>query len=107
MSDVPDDTLLGAAPRILTDGEHELVREWAKASGNSLTAFVSQRRADDPAFFRRIVIAKRGTRRPLYLVHCPVDGEFWVVTTVVEGHEIARLPTLRAALNCVRPLLPH
>jgi hypothetical protein len=77
----------------------------AAASGG-VTAYISQRCSDDPAMIGRIVVLKRGTWEPLYSVHCPLHLDLWTVTSLVEQSEVGAFPTLRAALNFIRPVLP-
>ena len=89
-------------PRPLTNGEREVLREWAKEVGDIL-AFVSERRNDDPAIYRRIVISRTSASQRLYLIRPPQGNDPWLVLSAIEGEDVARCPTLRAALNFVKP----
>jgi hypothetical protein len=79
---------------------------WVTAASNGVTAFVSQRSPDDPAIFDRIVVLKRGTPKPLYSVYRPVNLDLWIVSSLVEMGQIGLFPSLRAALNFIRAVLP-
>jgi hypothetical protein len=89
-------------PRLVTADERQLVRDWADATG-VLSAFVSERRTDDPGIYRRIVVFRRVTKRHLYLVHCPHGSSCWIVLSAVERENLGYFPTLRAALIFIRP----
>ena len=101
MTNLLDNVLLTFPPRPLTDGERQVLQDWA-TEHDDLIAFVSERRSDDPALYRRIVIARRATHQRLYLVHCPNGAPFWIVRSATEAEDIGRFPTLRTALNLVR-----
>lgn len=92
-------------PRPITDGERQILLDWIGTT-DDLSAFVSERRSDDPAIYRRIVVMRRATRRHLYLVHSPKDSDCWIVVSATEQEDIGRFPTLRAALNYVRSTTP-
>jgi len=94
--------LMTFPPRPLTDGEREILRVWV-TEVNDVLAFVSERRSDDPAIYRRIVIIRKSTGQRLYLVRPPHGHDSWLVLSAVEGEDLARCPTLRAALNFVKP----
>jgi len=98
-----DSVLEGSPPRPLTDEERLIVRAWAEASSVH-SAFVSERRTDDPAIYRRIVVLRRVTKRQLYLVHCPQGSNCWIVLSAVERENLGYFPTLRDALNFIRPV---
>lgn len=95
-----------APPRTLSDEEHRLLRVWVTAASGGVTAFVNQRRRDDPTIIGRIVVIKRDTRKPLYSVYCPVGLDLWIVSSLVEMAEIGSFPSLRAALNFIQAVLP-
>jgi hypothetical protein len=76
------------------------------AASGDVTAFVNQRRRDDPTIIGRIVVIKRDTRKPLYSVYCPVGLDLWIVSSLVEMAEIGSFPSLRAALNFIQAVLP-
>jgi hypothetical protein len=94
-----------SSPRIMTIEEQSVLVQWLAAAPHGVSAYVSQRNTDDPSVAQRIVVTIRGTRQPLYSVHCPVGADFWIVTSLFEGSEVGLFPSLRAALNFVRPAL--
>lgn len=98
-----DNVIEGSPPRLLTHEERLIVRAWAEASSVH-SAFVSERRTDDPAIYRRIVVLRRVTKRQLYLVHCPQDSNCWIVQSAVERDNLGYFPTLRDALSFIRPV---
>lgn len=93
-------------PRPVTDGERQLLLDWIEATGD-FSGFVSERRSDDPAIYRRIVILRRATRQRLYVIHCPQGSNWWMVTSATEGEDVGYFATLRAALQFIRPLAPQ
>jgi hypothetical protein len=90
-------------PRPLTHGEREILRAWATRA-DDVFAFVSERRSDDPTIYRRIVVSRLSTGQRLYLIRPPQGHDSWLVLSATEGEDIARCPTLRSALNFVRPV---
>jgi hypothetical protein len=103
MVDAVDNSVSTSPPRPVTDGERQILLDWVDAT-DDLAAFVSERRSDDPGIFRRIVVHRRATKQRLYLIHCPQNSNWWVVTSAVERENVGYFPTLRAALQFVRPL---
>lgn len=104
MSDLaPADLRDLASPCGLSDEERELLRVWAAAGSGDIAAYVNQRRSDDPAITGQVVVTKQKKR--LYLVHRPVNTKLWIVTSAVERSEVGRFPTLRTALDVIRPML--
>jgi hypothetical protein len=100
------DLHLSVPPKALSEEEHELLQEWAAAASKSVTAYISRRMSDNLMFHGRIVISERRTAKPLYLVYCRLGTKTWTVASMVEKAEIGKFPTLRAALNFVRPVMP-
>ena len=94
--------LMTFPPRPLTDGEREILRAWS-TEVDDVFAFVSERRSDDPTIYRRIVISRTSTGQRLYIVRPPQGHDSWLVISAKEGEDLARCPTLRAALNFVKP----
>lgn len=90
-------------PRSLSEGDRETVRQWLAATTGIGNAFASERRGDDPAFYRRIVVIETGRREPSFLVHCPDGTDVWLVTTLGSPDQVQMYPTLRAALHAIRP----
>ena len=91
--------------RPLTPDEHALVDEWLANAGDIATAYVSNRRGDDPAHYRRVVIVTKPEEGPAYLVHAPSGRNEWIVFTLGPEPQISSFPTLRVALNAIRPVL--
>jgi len=91
-------------PRSLGDGERETVRQWLAGATGIATAYVSERRGDDPAFYRRIVVIETDRREPSWLVHCPDGTDVWLLVTLGERKTVQLFPTLRAALGAIRPM---
>ena len=91
--------------RPLTPDERPLVAEWFASAGDVAATYVSSRRGDDPAHYRRIVIVTKPDEGPSHLVHAPSGRDIWIVFSVGGRTRIQRFPTLRAALNSIRPVL--
>lgn len=89
-------------PRSLGDGEREIVREWLAGTHDIATAYISERRGDDPAHFRKIVIVEAGSRSPSYLVHSPNGTDVWIVAPQDDHGAAHHFPHLRAALAAIR-----
>ena len=90
--------------RPLTPVEHALLAEWLAVAGDVVVAYVSSRRGDDPAYYRRIVVVTNCDEGPSHLVHAPSGRDFWLVFSFHEEPRIRSFPTLRAALNSIRPV---
>ena len=90
-------------PRPVTDGERQLLLDWIEAS-DDLTAFVSERRTDDPGIYRHLVVLRRINRQRLYLIHCPQRSNWWTVLSAAERENVGYFPTLRAALHFIHPV---
>jgi hypothetical protein len=101
-----DELRFTSAPRTLSDEERRLLRLWTTAASDEVSAYVIQRRSDDPAMVGRIVVIKGDTRKPLYSLHRPVGLGWWIVSSLVEPAEIGTFATLRDGLNFIRPVLP-
>ena len=56
MTDRAGDVLRTFPPRPLNPDERALVDTWLAATCNVASAYVSERRSDDPALYRRIVV---------------------------------------------------
>ena len=90
-------------PRPLNPDERALVATWLAATSNVASAYVSERRSDDPALYRRVVVTVGQDRGPSCLIHAPVGLSCWLVSPVVQGSEVRRFDSLLAALNSIRP----
>ena len=91
--------------RRLTPDEHALVVEWLAAAGDVASAYVSNRRSDDPALHHRIIIAAGPGGAPSHFVHASSGRDIWIVFSSGRRTRIRRYQTLRAALNSIRPVL--
>jgi hypothetical protein len=105
-----DNVILTFPPRPVSHWERALLAEWLAATQrNGLDvhrAFVSERRGDNPKILGRIVVVLRSSPdQPSFLVHSPAEFPFWVVMAAPAWEEVWRFPTLRAALNAIRPVL--
>jgi hypothetical protein len=99
------DIRLTFPPRMLSPTEQALVQEWLRLAGDVPSAYVSQRRSDDPAFFGRVVIATGPDTKPSHTIHTPAGSALWLVTSMDQSNEVHQFDTLREALNSVRPVL--
>lgn len=82
-----------------------MLDEWVAAAGDIPLAYVSSRQRDDPVFKNRIVIVTDSTMRPSHLVHAPSSRNIWMVFSTGRRIKVQRFPTLRDALNSIRPVL--
>jgi hypothetical protein len=97
------DELWAVPPRPLTDDERLILRGWIRAA-TGFSAFVSERATDDPAIYRRIVVSRRDTRQPLYLIHASTQSAGWIMVSADSAEHVQRFPTLRAALDYLEPI---
>jgi hypothetical protein len=100
----PDGLGTLSRPRLVSDGEHELLGQWSAAVAG-VTAYLCQRQSDKAELHGRIVVADQKRRSLLYVIYGPAGSDFWVILSAHEKEEIGRFPTLLAALNFVRPVL--
>jgi len=105
MAKTAADILLIFPPRMLSPTEQVLVQEWRRLAGDVPSAYVSERRSDDPAFFGRVVIATGPDTKPTHTIHVPAGSALWLVTSMDQSNEVQQFGTLRDALNSVRPVL--
>jgi hypothetical protein len=91
--------------RKLTPDERALVFEWLAAAGDVTTAYVSRRRADDPALHERIIICTGPGDEPSHIVHAPSGRDIWFVFSLGQRTKLRRFQTLLTALNSIRPVL--
>ncbi|HUN42683.1 MAG TPA: hypothetical protein VMU81_20500 [Acetobacteraceae bacterium] len=106
MPDRTDHVLRTFPPRPLNPDERELVSDWLAATGDVGSAYVSERRSDDPATYHRVVVALGPGTAPSYLVHAPSGVTCWLVTKLGEEPGVRRYDSLRAALNSIRRVFP-
>ena len=93
--------------RLLTPDEHALLAEWLAGAGDIAEAYASNRREDDPAYYRRIVVVTKSSEGPSHLVHVPSGRKKWVVFSLGRRSQVQTFRTLRDALNSIRPVLPE
>ena len=91
-------------PRGIGDGEREIVKQWLAGTRDIAAAYASERRGDDPAHYRRIVVVESGSRQPSFLVHCPDGTDVWLLAVPGEQEAVKLFPSLRAALHAIRPM---
>jgi hypothetical protein len=109
MPSTADNVILTFPPRPISQWERALLAEWfAAAQGDGFdvqSAYVSERRGDDPRIAGRIVVVLRASREPSFVVYSPSESTFWVVVAAPNWNQLQRFGTLRAALNSIRPVL--
>lgn len=109
MSSNADNVLLTFPPRAISQWERALVAEWFAATQRTeagiASAYVSERRGDDPMVVGRIVIADRPANGPSHLIYSPAELTFWVMSSAPTWGELKRFRTLRDALNSIQPVL--
>jgi hypothetical protein len=91
--------------RLLTLDENALVAEWLSVAGDVASAYVSNRRGDDPTLYRCVVIVMNPDEGPSHFIHAPSGQNVWIVFSFAQRTKVQRFPTLRAALNSIRPVL--
>jgi hypothetical protein len=97
--------LLRYPPRELSPLERELTNEWLALAADISGAYVSGRKTDDPALYRRIVITDGSEGHPTHLIHCPEPLRLWVKMTLGTHQHVEMFDTLQTALNSIRPVL--
>jgi hypothetical protein len=93
--------------RLLTPDENVMLAEWLAAAGDIAEAYVSNRRGDDPAYYRRIVIVTKPDDGPSHLVHASAATGKWIVLARGPTSRVDVFSSLRTALNSIRPVLPE
>ena len=92
-------------PRVITPPELELFRQWLSRAGDIPLAYVSERRSDDPRFYRRIVIKMDPDGEPVCTVHAPSVGSQWLVSFLDRPNSVQIYDSLQDALNSIMPVL--
>ena len=100
-----EDILHTFPARPLRADERELVAEWLAAATDVSSAFVSERRTDDPAIQSRIAISVESNGAFTHFIHTPVHNDVWIVLNVQYRPEVHQFDTLLEALNFIRPVL--
>jgi hypothetical protein len=99
------DILLTVQPRALAPDECDRVAEWLSLAPDIPSAYVSMRRLDDPATYRRIVVATTPDGRPTHLIHAPSGTHLWVKLSIDQQSRVEMFDTLSEALNSIRQVL--
>ena len=107
MPDRTSDVLRTFPPRPLSPDERALVAEWPAATCDVASAYVSERRGDDPSTYRRIVITLGPGRDPSFLIQAPSGISCWLLYSTQPNADVRRFETLRAALNTIRRVFPN
>ena len=107
MAHRPPHILRTFPPRALAPHEHAFVAEWLSRAGDIVSAYVAERRSDDPTLYRRIVIVAGPDDRPTHLIHAPEGMSCFLLFTVGAYPRVRQFDTLRAALNSIRAVLPE
>jgi hypothetical protein len=105
MAEPQPDILRMLPARPLDAEERALLTEWLSKALDISSAYFSERRSDDPAIYRRIVIVDAPDGRVTHLIHCPRGMRLWVRTTVVPEFGVQLFDSLQAALNSIRQVL--
>jgi hypothetical protein len=88
--------------RPLTPNERSLLANWLATAGDVASAYIVQRRSDDPTLLYRIVIAAGTDDVPSHVVHAASGRDVWIVSRPGLRTRIRRYRTLQAALNSIR-----
>jgi hypothetical protein len=99
------DVLLRFRPRELAPGERALFSEWLSLAGDVASAYVSGRKSDDPALYRRIVVVAGPDDQPTHLIHAPAGQHMWLKMTLGPEPRTEMFETLHAALNSIQHVL--
>jgi hypothetical protein len=78
------------------------------AAGDIASAYVSSRRSDDRAVYRRVIVVVEGNEEPSYLIDAPTGTDVWIVVQPYGPEsETILCGSLRDALNSIRPVLTN
>jgi hypothetical protein len=99
------------AKRPVSQGERALLARWFAGTARTgveaiAAAYVSERSRDDPHLRNTIVIAGRHKAEITYLIHGPLAGSDWILTSGETREELGRFHTLQEALGTIRPHRP-
>jgi hypothetical protein len=95
------DVLLRFPPRELTPGERHVFRDWLGLAGDISGAYVSGRKSDDPALYRRIVVLAGPGDQPTHLIHAPEGMHLWVKVTIGPDLRMEMFDAVQTALNSI------
>jgi hypothetical protein len=101
----PAEILLTFPPRALARRERDLVAEWLSLASDIPSAYVSTRRLDDPAMYRRIIVAAHPDASPTHIIHAPSGMRLWVKLTIGGTSQVEMFSSLACALNSIRRVL--
>ena len=96
------DLLLKLPPRLPSPTERQLLQEWLSAAGDVASAYLSERKGDDPAIYRRFVIAAGPGDQPTHFIHSPSGLRVWIMLTLGEAAKVEMFDSLRSALHSIR-----
>jgi len=91
--------------RPLTPDERALVADWLATAGDIASAYVSERRSDDPDLHHRILISAGPHEALSHIIYAASGRDIWVVLKSGRRTKIQRCRSLQAALNSIRPVI--
>jgi hypothetical protein len=83
----------------MTPDERALFDDWLATAGDIASAYISQRRGDDPILRNRIVLAAGVDDSPSHIVFAATGRDIWVVLQPSRRTRIQRFRTLHAVLD--------
>jgi hypothetical protein len=92
--------------RLMTPDERALFDDWLATAGDIASAYISQRRGDDPVLRNRIVFAAGADDLASHIVFAATGRDIWVVLQPSRRTRIRRFRTLHAALDSLCPTHP-
>jgi hypothetical protein len=92
--------------RLMTPDERALFDDWLATAGDIASAYISQRRGDDPILRNRIVLAAGPDESPSHIVFAAIGRDIWVVLQPSRRTRIQRFRTLHAVLDSLRSTRP-
>jgi len=98
------DTIGHLPARKLTPDERALLTDWFAMAGDIASAYVVQRRDDNPDLMNRIIIATNIDDTPSHIVYATSRRHTWILFKPGWRTSIQRFRTLRGALNSIRPV---
>jgi hypothetical protein len=105
MPETMQDLLLKYPPREIDPDERQRLDEWLARASDVSAAYVSRRRTDDPALYRRIVIAVGPGAEPTHVIHAPTGMRLWLKLSLGGEPQVEMFDTLVTALNSIRHVL--